>query len=90
MKVICINNTQKPSKIPQNEWITEGSLYTVISVAPMGIQAGKFGYKLKEISLSPSSFPYEYYSADRFGVLTDQSLKAETSTEEIVEEELTI
>ena len=32
----------------------------------MGLQAGKFGYKLKEVQLSEQSFPYEYYNADRF------------------------
>ena len=90
IKVICINASKKPSKIPQHEWIEEGVIYTVIEVTKMGIQAGKFGYHLKEISLSKESFPYEYYSADRFGVLVDQSLKNETEVEELLEEELSI
>ena len=90
MKVICINDANKPAKIPQNEWIKEGVIYTVTEVAKMGIQAGKFGYLLKEISLSKESFPYEYYSADRFGVLVDQSLENETEVEELLEEEFTI
>lgn len=90
MKVICINDANKPSKIPQHEWIKEGVIYTVTEVAKMGIQAGKFGYLLKEVSLSKESFPYEYYSADRFGVLVDQSLENETEVEELLEEELSI
>jgi hypothetical protein len=56
----------------------------------MGIQAGKFGYLLKEVSLSKESFPYEYYSADRFGVLVDQSLETVEETEQILEEEFAI
>jgi hypothetical protein len=90
MKVICINSANKPSKIPQNEWIKEGTIYTVTEVVKMGIQAGKFGYLLKEVSLSKESFPYEYYSADRFGVLVDQSLETVEETEQILEEEFSI
>ena len=51
MKVICINDANKPAKIPQHEWIKEGVIYTVIEVVKMGIQAGKFGYLLKEVTL---------------------------------------
>jgi hypothetical protein len=90
MKVICINDTKKPAKIPQHEWIKEGVIYTVIEVVNMGLQPGKFGYLLKEVSLSKESFPYEYYSADRFGILVDQSLENVVEEEEMVEEELTI
>lgn len=90
MRVVCINSQNKPTKIPQHEWIKEGVIYTVIEVVKMGIQAGKFGYLLKEVTLSKESFPYEYYSADRFGVLVDQSLESETEVEELLEEELSI
>jgi hypothetical protein len=90
MKVICINSSNKPFKIPQHEWIKEGVIYTVTEVVNMGLQPGKFGYLLKEISLSKESFPYEYYSADRFGVLVDQSLETVEGTEQILEEELSI
>jgi hypothetical protein len=90
MKVVCINSSNKPGKIPQNEWIKEGTIYTVTEVVKMGIQAGKFGYLLKEVSLSKESFPYEYYSADRFGVLVDQSIETVEETEQILEEEFSI
>lgn len=90
MKVICINDANKPAKIPQNEWIKEGVIYTVTEVVNMGLQPGKLGYLLKEVSLSKASFPYEYYSADRFGVLVDQSLENAVEQEELVEEEFTI
>lgn len=90
MRVVCINSQNKPSKIPQHEWIKEGVIYTVVEVVNMGLQPGKFGYLLKEVSLSKESFPYEYYSADRFGILVDQSLENVVEEEEMVEEELTI
>jgi len=90
MKVICINSSNKPGKIPLSEWIEEGVIYTVTEVVNMGLQPGKFGYLLKEVSLSKESFPYEYYSADRFGVLVDQSLETVAETEEVLEEEFSI
>jgi len=90
MKVICINSSNKPLKIPLSEWIEEGVIYTVTEVVNMGLQPGKFGYLLKEVSLSKESFPYEYYSADRFGVLVDQSLETVVKTEKTLEEEFSI
>jgi len=90
MKVICINDTKKPAKIPQHEWVKEGTIYTVTEVVNMGLQPGKLGYLLKEISLSKECFPYEFYSADRFGILVDQSLENVVEEEELVEEEFSI
>ena len=66
MQVICINDENRPKRISPYEWIEEGKTYTVVEVSKMGLQAGKFGYKLKEVQLSEQSFPYEYYNADRF------------------------
>ena len=66
MQVVCINADNIPKRISPYEWIEEGKIYTVIEVTKMGLQPGKFGYKLKEVELSEQSFPYEYYSADRF------------------------
>jgi hypothetical protein len=65
-KVICIDSSNKPKRISPYEWITEGTVYTVTEISKMGLQAGKFGYKLKEVQLSEQSFPYEYYNAERF------------------------
>jgi len=66
MQVICIDSSNKPKKISPYEWINEGTVYTVVEIAKMGLQAGRFGYKLKEVQLSEQSFPYEYYNAERF------------------------
>jgi hypothetical protein len=64
--VICINDENRPKRISPYEWIEEGKTYTVIEISKMGLQAGKFGYKLKEVQLSEQSFPYEYFNAERF------------------------
>ena len=66
MQVICINDENRPKRISPYEWIEEGKTYTVIEISKMGLQAGKFGYKLKEVQLSEQSFPYEYFNAERF------------------------
>lgn len=84
MKVICIDSSKKPSKISSDEWIQEGIVYTVVEVINMGLQPGKLGVRLKEVSLTQKSFPYEYYDSTRF--LPIEGLFAEA--EKIKEEEL--
>ena len=66
MRAICIDASNKPSKIPDNEWVVEGEVYTITRVVRMGLQDKKFGVMLKEVKLSSSSFPYELYDAERF------------------------
>ena len=66
MRAICIDASNKPNKIPSNEWVIEGEVYTITRVVRMGLQDNKFGVLLKEISLSSDSFPYELYDAERF------------------------
>lgn len=82
MKVLCINDADKPAKISQENWVKQGKIYTVIEVKKMGLQKGQLGYKLEEISLPEKSFPYEYYSSLRFGFLVEQvDENVELSTE---------
>ena len=77
MKVICINDANKPEKIPESEWVKKGEQYHVSEVVQMGLQAGKLGYKLKEVALSKKSFPYEYYDAYRFVIAKEPFAKKE-------------
>jgi hypothetical protein len=66
MKAVCIDDSNKPKLVPQNEWIKEGEVYTIVKMVRMGIQDGKFGVLLKEVQMSEESFPYEYYDSERF------------------------
>ena len=85
MQVVCINDENRPKRISPYEWIEEGKTYTVVEVSKMGLQAGKFGYKLKEVQLSEQSFPYEYYNSDRFVPLIPlQQVLREEEPEELV------
>jgi hypothetical protein len=87
MRVLCIDDANKPAKIPDSEWIEKDKIYTVTNVAPMGLQPGKVGYKLKEVQLSMSSFPYEYYASERFAIIIDDKLQ---EAEVVAEEELSL
>lgn len=93
MKVICINDKNKPKIIPNEEWIEEGQVYTVEKVIPLGLKPGRFGYILKEVKLSEESAPYETYATERFGIIVGV-LKAdgeEVTTEEyFAEPEVTV
>jgi len=78
LKVICINASNKPKRISPYEWLEEGKVYTVVEVARMSLQQNRYGYRLKEVQLSEQSFPYEYYSADRFApYVTLEAIEAE-------------
>jgi hypothetical protein len=72
MKVLCLNDANKPAKISEENWIKQGKVYTVVEVKKMGLQKGQLGYKLAEVSIPEKSFPYEYYSSSRFGFLVEQ------------------
>jgi hypothetical protein len=85
MRAICIDASNKPSKIPDNEWVVEGEVYTITRVVRMGLQDNKFGVLLKEVKLSSNSFPYELYDAERF-LPIDLLSQAFEETQETVKE----
>ena len=71
MKVLCIDDSNRPSKIPIENWIQKDKVYTVIEVKNMGLQKDTMGYKLAEIELPENCFPYEYFSSKRFGFIVE-------------------
>jgi hypothetical protein len=86
MKAICIDSSNKPAKVPIEQWIKEGETYTIIKLVKMGLQDGRYGVLLKEVQMSADCFPYEYYDADRFVPLDDRVLKMDE--EEVKEADL--
>ena len=88
MKAICIDSSNKPNKIPDNEWVKEGEVYTITRVVRMGLQDNKFGVLLKEVKLSAESFPYELYDADRFLPIDLLSQALEETKETVKEADL--
>jgi hypothetical protein len=86
MKVICIDDDNKPKNVPIEEWILEGDIYTVTKIVKMGLQKDIYGFLLKEIQLSSKSFPYELYDSSRFlpiGILSDMKEEKEVNMEDV-------
>lgn len=84
MQVTCINDSNKPAQIPESKWVKKGEVYTVVYASTMSIQVNKLGFKLKEIDLDSSCFPYEYFDADRFAVV--EANKTKVASEELIAE----
>lgn len=88
MKMVCIDSSNKPAKVPVEQWIKEGETYTAIKIVKMGLQDNKYGLLLKEVQMSADCFPYEYYDADRFIPLDMRVYEAEEKQQEVLEADL--
>jgi hypothetical protein len=70
MRVKCINDSNKPSDIPNSKWVEKGIVYTVIDEyksLPQEIDT----YVLAELDLEGTG--YGGFAADRFDIdLTDE------------------
>ena len=47
MKVICINDSNKPLKVPVDQWVKKGEPYTITRLIHLAITPGKMGVLLK-------------------------------------------
>jgi hypothetical protein len=65
LKVVCVNDTNRPDGIPATKWVKKGEIYTVIEIAKMVIQGGFLGFKLQEINID-DCVPYQYFASYRF------------------------
>ena len=65
MKVLCINDSNRPEDIPTSKWVKKGQIYTVSGHAYCTRQQYLLGLKLEELDIS-NCFPYQYFAADRF------------------------
>jgi len=101
VKVICINDKNKPDNIPDTHWIVKGEAYHVTMVYNMVKQEGILGAVLKEINLENLDLGYSCFRLDRFGInekdvpalveLAEQCAELnDFSIEELIEEQLEI
>ena len=74
MKIMCINDKNKPAEIPQTNWITQGTIYTLISVQHL-LSSGVLGFELDEVKLDESCFPYHYFNPNRFVPIDETELQ---------------
>lgn len=81
MKVICINDKEKPNEIPFSRWVKKNNEYTIIKVMKMKMQGGVAGVKLEEIN-NDDLFPYSYFRLDRFAI-TDKEIEKMVQNKEV-------
>ena len=76
MKVICINDKDRPNEIPTSKWIVKDKIYTVVKVWHIRQKPGTYGVELAEIDLS-GCFPYLYFAATRFApTISNEDIEA--------------
>jgi hypothetical protein len=65
IKCVCIDNDNRPSRVPENKWLEKDKEYTLafsITVLPQK----ELAFQLQEIELDDSCSPYEWFLANRF------------------------
>ena len=67
IKVICIDDKNRPNEVPLNRWIKEGEAYHIIQIDKLNAQGGIYGCKLAEID-NDDLAPYQYFRLTRFAV----------------------
>jgi hypothetical protein len=65
IKCVCINDKDKPSKIPQNKWLEEGREYT-LAFSMTVLPQKQLAFQVQEIDLDDSCSPYTWFLANRF------------------------
>lgn len=74
VKVICINDKDRPSEIPKSKWPIKGNFYNIIHVYIHPMQLNIQGVELKELKLNEENYPYSSYKLSRFAVTSKEDL----------------
>lgn len=74
VECICIDDSNKPDKIPQNKWVKEGTRYNIIYTVRV-LPQNEVGVMLSEIELTDNELPYEYFLLRRFAFTEDNLMK---------------
>lgn len=70
IRVICIDEKNKPSVIPASKWVKEQELYHILMIF-YSIPSKTMAYTLEEIDLDESCAPYGVFDAKRFAIHQD-------------------
>ena len=65
IKVICIDDANKPKEIPQEKWVIKGETYHISHIFKQLLQPGIQGVELVEFDISMHE-PYNCYRLTRF------------------------
>ncbi len=71
VKCTCINDKNRPSKVPANKWVKEGNEYTIIFTIVV-LPQKTLAVQLEEIDLDESCMPYEFFLANRFAFTQEE------------------
>ena len=69
-RVICLDDTKRPTSIPVSKWIKKDNQYTINHIYYHKKQ-GISGVELTEIELDDSCYPYVSFALKRFGILAE-------------------
>lgn len=70
IKCICINDKNRPSRVPENKWVKEGQEYTVIFTLVV-LPQKTLAVQIDEVDLDESCRPYSFFLANRFAFRTE-------------------
>lgn len=65
IKCICINDNNRPSRVPESKWVKKGEEYTVIFTLVV-LPQKTLAVQIDEINLDESCSPYSFFLANRF------------------------
>ena len=66
LKLLCVDDTNKPFEIPTNKWVKKGEWYHPSRIFVHVEQGYIQGVEVEEIELDESNHPYESYKLTRF------------------------
>lgn len=89
IKCICINDKNRPSKVPESKWVKKGEEYTVIFTL-MVLPQKTLAVQLDEIDLDESCSPYSFFLANRFAFSKDDIGKLVDFIEECTQVNISI
>lgn len=67
VRVICINDKNRPLEVPANKWPKEGNEYHITWIYNQMLQKGILGVELAEFDISDCT-PYNCYNLKRFAI----------------------
>jgi hypothetical protein len=65
IKCVCIDDKNKPSKIPQHKWLEKDKEYT-LAFSMTVLPQKQLAFQVEEIDLDDSCSPYTWFLAKRF------------------------
>jgi hypothetical protein len=71
IKCTCLNDKNKPSRIPEDKWLKNGQEYIIV-FASYVLPQKELGFQLQGLDLDDSCSPYEYFLANRFGFTLEE------------------